>query len=82
MENKADWNKFRESGLLWFVNRSLYLFGWVLVYVMDEAGDLVTVFPTRTKYRGFTEEAEDKGFKDLTKYLKETANDLEKDLED
>lgn len=28
MIKRKSWEKFRESGLLWFVNRSLHLFGW------------------------------------------------------
>ena len=30
MERK-EWNEFRQTGLLWFINSILHLFGWAIV---------------------------------------------------
>lgn len=76
--------KFQDSGLLWWVNRMLHLFGWSIIYYYENDDDSLptTIYPQRTKWRGFEPEIDDNGFKNLTKYLKDNAADLEKDLED
>lgn len=33
MVNKKSWNEFRNSGLLWFTNTILHMFGWAIVLV-------------------------------------------------
>jgi hypothetical protein len=34
--HSESWAAFRESGLLWWVNRSLHLFGWSIVFEMEK----------------------------------------------
>jgi hypothetical protein len=77
MEKKT-WNEFLQTELLWWINRSLHLFGWVIVVEKDtETKEVVSVYPAKTSYRGFSREDEEKGFIGLTKYLAENAKKLE-----
>ena len=46
MEEKT-WKEFRESGLLWFVNTILHLFGWAIVVYKNDNGDIVNVSPAK-----------------------------------
>jgi len=76
MANKIEWIKekswkeFQETGLIWFANRILHLFGWVIEYEEDENGVITRAYPARTKFRGFTSDMEDEGFKKVSAYLK------------
>lgn len=76
MIEEKTWSEFRNSGLLWWVNRTLHLFGWALVVELEE--DKITrVYPARCKFRGFSEEIETEGFARLTQYLKENIDTLD-----
>lgn len=77
--DKKSWEEFRSSGILWFVNRLIHVLGWSIVFEFDENGKVVNVYPARTKYRGFTEEQEDTGFVQITKYMAENCEELEKE---
>ena len=70
------WTEFRDSGLAWWVNRSLHLLGWTLVFVVEEDGSVSQAFPARTKLRGFSREPEVEGFENLTAHLAEIASEL------
>lgn len=73
--NEKTWKEFRDTGLLWWINRQLHLFGWVLV--AEATGETIhRVFPARTNGRGFMPELEDSGFKKLGTYLAENAKQL------
>ena len=75
MIERKGWEEFKKIGLLWYVNRLLHLFGWVLVFeYIDD--DKVVCYPARTKFRGFDGESESKGFINLTSYLKGNINVL------
>ena len=79
---KKTWSEFRDAGLLWWINRSLHLFGWAIVFEVDEDTQEVTsVYPARVEYRGFQYASEEKGFVKLTKHLKENIDELVKDVE-
>ncbi len=70
---------FRESGLMWWTNRFLHLFGVTLaVSVEDGKPDF---YPAWCKYRGFPEESETRGFGRLTKFLEENFGRMKKDCE-
>jgi hypothetical protein len=62
---KRTWREFRSTGLLWFINRQLHLFGWVIA--VDEAND--EVYPARAEYEGFTPEAETRGYARVKAYM-------------
>ena len=66
---KKTWKEFQECKLLWWVNRSLHLFGWAIVVEEQEDGTISNVYQARVKYRGFSEDAEDEGFTVLTQHL-------------
>ena len=77
---KKTWDEFRETGLLWFINSILYVFGWaIVIYVEDKK--FIDAYPARVCFRGFSEEINSKGYKKVTHYLNENINDLMKDLE-
>jgi hypothetical protein len=82
VNERRTWEEFRKIGLLWWVNRILHLFGWVVVFQIESDGAISDVYPARTKFRGFFEANETEGFKALTAYLKEEAASLLKDTED
>ena len=76
---KKTWKEFRSTGLLWWVNRTLHLFGWAIVFDFDKNKKIKEVYPARCKFRGFAEKNEGEGFKKLTKYLKKNVDRLERD---
>lgn len=79
MIDQKSWDDFKNIGLLWFVNRTLHVFGWSLVYEYNEAGDLQIVYPARVQWRGFTEDVETQGFIKISEYLKENIEELVKE---
>jgi hypothetical protein len=78
MLTKKSWEEFRATGLFWLLNHTLHLFGWAIVYETKD-GRVAAVYPARTKYRGFTEEDTENGFKRVTTYLKDNINELHKE---
>lgn len=75
---KQSWKEFRNTGLLWFINRLLHLFGWAIVVELDSA-EIKEVYPARTVFRGFCPDRETEGFKAVSKYLKENIFTLEQE---
>lgn len=78
MVEKRTWKEFRDSGLLWFVNRIIHVFGWALVLEVDEDdNDKVTkAYPARVKFRGFNEKTESNNFIAMSKLMVNNAKDL------
>lgn len=73
---KKSWDEFRESGLLWWVNRSLHLLGWAIVVEVDDDGKVTGSYPARVRFRGFGLESEEEGFIKVTEHLKNNAAEL------
>jgi len=69
--------EFRESGALWFVNSILHLFGMAITWNPDTDELKASI----VRFRGFTEELNDKGYKKLSSYLKDNINEIEKDCD-
>ena len=63
---------------MWWINRTLHLFGWAIVFEYNENKELERVCPARTKFRGFSTESEEEGFIVLTKYLSDNIKELDK----
>lgn len=72
---RKNWQEFRDTGLIWFVNRLLHLFGWVIVYEIEN-NKIMQVYPARTKFRGFDPKCESDGFTRVTDYLRNNAESL------
>ncbi len=82
IEHNNDIKEFQASGLLWFVNSIIQLFGWCLFVSVDkDTGEITEFFPERTKYRGFPEQSNTNGYIKLSKYMKENADKLLQDAE-
>ena len=83
-KHRRTWDEFRKTGLLWWINRQLHLFGWAIALSLDKDEDgnwkVIDVFPARVDFRGFSEQDEAEEFEKLTKYLTEHANELMKDI--
>lgn len=70
------WEEFRSHGLLWLVNRTLHIFGWAIVFEVEEDGSVSRVYPSRTRFRGFCRESEEEGFVRLSEYMDQNASEL------
>jgi len=69
--------EFKDSGALWFVNSILHLFGMAITW-NPETDELKA---SLCKFRGFTEDINDKGYKKLSNYLKDNIVKIEKDCD-
>lgn len=82
MIEKRTWEEFQNNGLLWWANRILHLIGWAIVIEQEKDGSITDVFPARCKFRGFSEDCEERGFIKVTKYIQENIDTLMKDCEE
>jgi hypothetical protein len=82
MVQRKTWEEFRDSKLLWWINRSLHIFGWAIVVQVEEDGTISDAYPARVKFRGFDEKNETEGFIGLTQHLKETVDELVKETKE
>ena len=73
---KKSWEEFKALGILWWVNRTLHIFGWAIVLEFDDADKVVNAYPARTKFRGFDYDTEGEGFRNMSKYIADTATEL------
>lgn len=84
MIEKKTWKEFKDTGLLWLVNTILHMFGWAIAVEVERNNfneeKTVDAYPVRTKFRGFGEEINTKGYMKVTKYLKENIDDLIKEV--
>jgi len=76
MVSKKTWKEFRETGLLFYMNQILHVFGWAIVVEVDDTGNIVNVYPARVKFRGFSTDAIDRGYTRVTQYLKNNVDEL------
>lgn len=77
---KKTWKEFQESKLLWWVNRTLHIFGWAIVVVEEQDGSISDCYPARVSFRGFAMDTEESGFAGLTRYLATEAEALVADV--
>jgi len=75
MTERKTAKEFRETGLLWFINTTLHLFGWALCWNPDTD----ELFPARCKFRGFQQENNDKGYQMVSEYLKNNIDEILKE---
>lgn len=69
--------EFKDSGMLWLINGLLQTYGMSIVW--DKEADELK--PAIVRYRGFSEEANSKGYKKLTAYMIENAEQLAEDFD-
>lgn len=81
MIDRRTWKEFKDNKLLWWVNRTLHLFGWAIVLEQNENGDITCAYPARVTFRGFSEQSEETGFMELTAYLKNNIDSISKDVD-
>lgn len=89
MIGEKSWGEFRKTGLLWFVNSILHLFGWTIVIecsdttgTPEDSAEITRAFPARTRYRGFSETINTEGYKKVTRYLRENIDELSEEARD
>lgn len=82
MIDRKTWKEFRDSKLLWWINRILHTFGWAIVYTIEEDGRISDVYPARVKFRGFNEQDESEGFAGLTAHLETTIKSLSEECKE
>lgn len=80
MINRKTWEEFRNSGLLWWINQQLHIFGWSIVVVMED-DKILEAYPARVKFRGFDDNNNTQGYIKVSKYMKENADELLKEAE-
>ena len=85
MIDKKTWEEFRDSGLFWWINMILHTFGWAICYDFKDydketdSGTITEVYPARVKFRGFDGKNNDEGYQKISRYMKENAEQLEKE---
>lgn len=75
LEMTAD--EFRDTGALWYINQQLHLFGMAIAYIPNEN----KLIPLKTRFRGFNENTNDNGYKQLSRYLKNNITELEREYD-
>ena len=70
MIKRISWEQFRQSGMLWWVNRILHTFGLVIVVEVNEDGKVLEAYPAECDYQGFGMEDEIEGFAKVSQYMK------------
>ncbi len=82
MVTRKDWNEFRKSGLLLFINQILHVFGWAIVFDFEaydketDDGIIKDVYPARVKFRGFEADSVSKSYVKITEYMNENIKEL------
>ena len=82
MVTPITWDEFRESGMLWWINRLLHTFGLAIVVELDEDGKVDNVYPARVKFRGFVWESEETGFKKVSRFMTDNADKLKEEADE
>ena len=60
----------------------LHTFGWALVTEVDKDGNVVNAYPSRVKFRGFSEKSNTEGYQKVSNYLAENADILLEESKD
>lgn len=81
MIKQKSWKEFKDSGMLWWINQALHIFGWAIVFEIED-NEIKNVYPARVKFRGFSEATQERGYINVSKYMKENAKELLLEAED
>ena len=82
MIERRSWSEFRATGLPWFVNTVLHAFGWAITFNVDDDGNIPEAYPSRVKFRGFSEKINSDGYKKVSRYLQENIDTLMSEAEE
>ena len=77
MVKEISGKEFQESGMLWLVNSFLHTYGMAIT-IDTETGEIK---PAIVRFRGFSQNVNDVGYKRLTQYMIENAEELIKDCD-
>lgn len=78
----ASWDEFRHSGLLFYINTILHFIGWVICIKLDDSGRVISAYPARTKFRGFSEEDIEAQHKKFANHLASIAPNFPEEIKD
>lgn len=81
MVTEKSWEDFRNTGLLLYINQILHVFGWAIVFEIDEEKGFTRVYPARVKFRGFSNESVSKSYSKISKFMHENSEELLKESE-
>lgn len=81
---EVTWKEFQDSGLLWFVNRMIHLFGWSIVFEYEDETSVEPsrIYPAKNSCRGFDYNSENKGFVKLTQHMKDNVDTWLEDVKE
>jgi hypothetical protein len=78
MIDQKGWEEFQSTVLLLFINQILHVFGWAIV-LQYEGDKVVSCYPARCKFRGFSEDHVSESYVKISKYLKDNAATLDQE---
>lgn len=70
-----EWNEFRETGLLVFVNVFLHIFGYAIALEIEE-DEVVSVYPQKVDYNGFNQDSMDRAYERVKKMVKPKVEEI------
>ena len=75
---KKDWEEFRSTGLVLIINQILHIFGWAIVFEVDDKDHtkVKNVYPARVKFRGFDNESTEEAYRMISRYMVKNAKEL------
>jgi hypothetical protein len=80
MVEKKSWDEFRQTGLALFINSILHVFGYAIVFDIDEESGLVKdCYPARVKFRGFDDQSVSESHKNISNYLADNITELQEE---
>lgn len=78
---RVSWEYMEESGLLWYINTLLSVFGVYIAIKRDKNGKRAKAIPCRTIFRGFEDRINDEQVVKLTRYMATCASELLEEAE-
>lgn len=68
---RTTWEEFYQSGMLWWINTMLHIFGWSIVVETNREDEAVDAWPSRTEWRGFPKVTNDTNYERIDRFLHE-----------
>lgn len=75
MVDKKSWKEFQKTGLLLIINQLLHVFGWCIVFDLED-NKIISVYPARTKFRGFDNKSVEENYIKVSEYINENSKIL------